>query len=132
MLVEGGRLLLGLPLDDRDLLVWNAHRVYGPRRLPLLLQGFDAIAAFGVPPAMRETKPFSTPDEAADLDDDDYALALEPTALEIVVFFLEKGGKSSRSQQLSRGGLSLDNPPCRSCSWLPVTCLVCFARGKQR
>ena len=140
MLVNGGRLLLGLPTAHRDALVWNAHRVYGPARLPLLLRGFDVIAAFGVPPAMRTREPASTAtipkaswdaDEAAHLDDDDYALALEPAALEIVVFFLERGGQSSRSQQASPSP-SGDNPPCRSAAWLSVTCLVRFVGGAPR
>ena len=38
MLVPNGALLLGLPLEAQDAIVWNAHRVYGPARLPLQLR----------------------------------------------------------------------------------------------
>lgn len=36
---DGGILFLGVPLG-RDALVWNAHRIYGKERLPLLLRGW--------------------------------------------------------------------------------------------
>ena len=36
---SGAALFLGLPIseDNRDVLVWNSHRLYGPWRLPLVL-----------------------------------------------------------------------------------------------
>jgi len=45
-LAPGGFVLWGAPVG-RDALVWNAHRVYGPLRLPQLLRGFRAVAWYG-------------------------------------------------------------------------------------
>ena len=42
-LAPGGSVLWGAPVAA-DALVWNAHRIYGPVRLPLLLRGFRAAA----------------------------------------------------------------------------------------
>lgn len=42
----GGLLFLALPVG-KDILVWNAHRVYGQHRLPLLLEGWKVVATFG-------------------------------------------------------------------------------------
>jgi hypothetical protein len=44
-LKEDGLLFLGVPLG-RDCLYWNAHRVYGPIRLPMLLNGFQPIDVY--------------------------------------------------------------------------------------
>ncbi len=46
MLVPGGKLFLAVPVGQ-DRLVWNAHRVYGKLRLPLLLKGWKVVASFG-------------------------------------------------------------------------------------
>lgn len=46
-LSDDGILLLGVPLG-MDCLVWNAHRIYGKLRLPLLLQNFKLIDVFSV------------------------------------------------------------------------------------
>lgn len=46
MLKPDGILILSVPVG-RDCLVWNAHRIYGPIRLPLLLKGWDIVASFG-------------------------------------------------------------------------------------
>ncbi len=45
-LKQSGHLFLGLPIG-KDTLVWNAHRVYGPMRLPLLLEGFEELFWIG-------------------------------------------------------------------------------------
>ena len=42
----GGLLFLALPVG-KDIVVWNAHRVYGRHRLPLLLAGWEVVATFG-------------------------------------------------------------------------------------
>ena len=42
----GGLMFLALPVG-KDVLAWNAHRVYGRHRLPLLLQGWEVVASFG-------------------------------------------------------------------------------------
>jgi hypothetical protein len=42
----GGILILGVPVA-RDALVWNAHRLYGRVRLPLLLRGWSLEAFIG-------------------------------------------------------------------------------------
>ena len=45
-LVAGGMLFLGIPVG-KDSLVWNAHRIYGPKRLNVLFGGFDEIEWIG-------------------------------------------------------------------------------------
>jgi hypothetical protein len=42
----GGVLILGVPVA-RDAVVWNAHRLYGRVRLPLLLRGWSVEAFVG-------------------------------------------------------------------------------------
>ena len=46
MIKKQGLLFLCVPVG-KDLLVWNAHRVYGKIRLPLLLKGWRIIGSFG-------------------------------------------------------------------------------------
>ncbi len=41
-----GFLVLGVPVA-RDAVVWNAHRLYGRARLPLLLRGWSIDAFVG-------------------------------------------------------------------------------------
>lgn len=43
---EGGLLFLAVPVGH-DALVWDAHRVYGRIRLPLLLEGWRVLDTFG-------------------------------------------------------------------------------------
>ena len=45
-MAEGGLFFLGVPVGQ-DALMWNAHRVYGPKRLPLLLKGFRELEWIG-------------------------------------------------------------------------------------
>ena len=45
-LKKDGLLIWGAPVG-RDCLVWNAHRIYGKHRLPLLFDGFQEIKWFG-------------------------------------------------------------------------------------
>jgi hypothetical protein len=45
MLRDDGLLFLGVPLG-KDALVWNAHRIYGQERLPLLLKGWRCLDVF--------------------------------------------------------------------------------------
>jgi len=42
---DDGFLFLGVP-QGKDCLVWNAHRIYGEKRLPLLLKGWKVEAVF--------------------------------------------------------------------------------------
>mmetsp|Transcript_1107 Transcript_1107/g.3768 ORF Transcript_1107/g.3768 Transcript_1107/m.3768 type:complete len:318 (+) Transcript_1107:245-1198(+) len=42
----GGKLLLSVPVGP-DLLAFNLMRIYGPLRLPLLLEGFDVLDTIG-------------------------------------------------------------------------------------
>lgn len=44
-LKDDGILMLGVPLGQ-DALIWNAHRIYGPQRLPLLLQGWKVVDVY--------------------------------------------------------------------------------------
>jgi hypothetical protein len=46
-----GLLFLAVP-TGYDALLWNANRVYGPARLPLLLDGWDIVGAFGLGAAL--------------------------------------------------------------------------------
>jgi len=49
----GGLLFLALPVG-KDILVWNAHRVYGRHRLPLLIEGWEVVATFGFTDALLD------------------------------------------------------------------------------
>lgn len=46
VLKTGALLYLAVPVG-RDRLIWNAHRVYGSLRLPLLLKGWKVLERFG-------------------------------------------------------------------------------------
>jgi hypothetical protein len=46
-LKDGGIMFFGVPLGP-DSLVWNAHRIYGKRRLPMLLRGWKLLDVFSV------------------------------------------------------------------------------------
>lgn len=46
MVRPGGRLFLAVPIG-RDQVAFNAHRIYGRARLPLLLQGWSVVDHFG-------------------------------------------------------------------------------------
>ncbi|MDE3055118.1 MAG: DUF268 domain-containing protein [Verrucomicrobiota bacterium] len=49
MLKPNGILILAVPVGP-DLLVWNAHRIYGKLRLPMLLNGWRIIKSYGFDP----------------------------------------------------------------------------------
>lgn len=42
----GGLMFLSVPVGQ-DALVWNSHRIYGPQRLPRLLEGWRLVAQAG-------------------------------------------------------------------------------------
>lgn len=44
---KGGILILAVPMGV-DKIVWNAHRVYGPVRYPMLIEGWKMEASFGM------------------------------------------------------------------------------------
>ena len=46
LLKPNGLLILSVPVG-RDVIVWNAHRIYGPRRFPMLLDGWTIVASYG-------------------------------------------------------------------------------------
>lgn len=50
MLKEGGLFFLSVPVGQ-DAIYWNAHRVYGPLRLALLLQEWEVIDSSGFSPS---------------------------------------------------------------------------------
>jgi len=60
----GGLLYLAVPIG-KDRIDWNAHRVYGGHRLPVLLEGWELIDSFGfdeklfdmIPGDSREERP---------------------------------------------------------------------------
>ena len=47
----GGLLYLAVPVGA-DQLVWNAHRIYGRLRLPLLLSDWEMVDSFGFSPEL--------------------------------------------------------------------------------
>ena len=49
MLKEGGLLFLSVPVGQ-DAIYWNAHRVYGTLRLPLLLKEWETLETCGFSP----------------------------------------------------------------------------------
>lgn len=49
MLKKDGLLFLAVPIGQ-DLLVWNAHRVYGHLRLAALLEGWEIVGTYGFSP----------------------------------------------------------------------------------
>lgn len=49
MLDENGLFFLSIPVGP-DELVWNAHRIYGKIRLPMLLKDWDLVASVGYSP----------------------------------------------------------------------------------
>jgi len=53
-LKDNGLLLLGIPVG-KDSIVWNAHRVYGHKRLGLLIKNFDEIEWIGVSKQFLDT-----------------------------------------------------------------------------
>jgi len=48
MLEDGGLLYLAVPLGG-DLVCWNAHRRYGSKRWPLLIDGFEVVYSMTCP-----------------------------------------------------------------------------------
>jgi hypothetical protein len=46
MLRPGGLLYLSVPVGT-DCLVWNAHRIYGNKRLPMLLESWELVKTYG-------------------------------------------------------------------------------------
>ena len=46
LLKPGGLLYLAIPVGQ-DAVTWNAHRVYGRKRLPLLFDGWNVVDRFG-------------------------------------------------------------------------------------
>jgi len=49
-------LMLAVPIGS-DAVVWNAHRIYGRTRLPMLLYGWEVIEAFGHSESHFDAKP---------------------------------------------------------------------------
>jgi hypothetical protein len=59
-LKDDGILFLGVPLGQ-DCLVWNAHRIYGRCRLPLLLQNWLLLDVYNAWPENSPDFPFDLP-----------------------------------------------------------------------
>lgn len=43
MVKQGGYAVIGLENSVKDSIIYNAHRIYGPYRWPLLLQNWEAM-----------------------------------------------------------------------------------------
>jgi hypothetical protein len=59
-LKDNGILFFGVPMGA-DCVVWNAHRIYGRHRLPLMLKGFRLLDVFDANPADTPEYPFDLP-----------------------------------------------------------------------
>lgn len=46
MLKKNGLLFLAVPMG-KDRIYWNAHRIYGPLRFPMLIDGWEVMDCFG-------------------------------------------------------------------------------------
>ncbi len=55
MLKEGGLLFVAVPVG-LDTVVWNAHRVYGHKRLPRFFEGWRVVESFGFEPSHLDRK----------------------------------------------------------------------------
>jgi hypothetical protein len=53
-LKQGGLMYLAVPVG-RDEIVWNAHRVYGRIRLPMLIEGWELVGKYGVTKEIWDT-----------------------------------------------------------------------------
>ena len=62
ILKPGGLLFLGLPINVKDFIQFNLHRIYGPIRLPLLYRNYHIVEVLGYGLAKGErdasTQPF--------------------------------------------------------------------------
>ena len=54
---KGGILYLAVPCG-KDRIDWNAHRVYGKLRLPILLSGWELLGHYGYSNELTEITPF--------------------------------------------------------------------------
>lgn len=45
----GGAMFVGVPSAKEDVLYWNAHRVYGPKRWPQLMANWHQVDKAGIP-----------------------------------------------------------------------------------
>lgn len=54
-LKNNGILYLAIPVG-KDEVVWNAHRVYGKIRLPILIQSWDLIGKYGITKEIWDTQ----------------------------------------------------------------------------
>jgi hypothetical protein len=61
LLKDGGMLFLAVPIG-LDEVVWNAHRIYGKIRLPVLISQFKLIGKYGFTKESWEFK-YPTPFE---------------------------------------------------------------------
>ncbi|GHT84195.1 hypothetical protein FACS1894137_06930 [Spirochaetia bacterium] len=57
---DGGLLFLGIPLGN-DCLYWNANRIYGKIRLPLLLKGWHCVDVYNIYKKITPEYPFDLP-----------------------------------------------------------------------
>jgi hypothetical protein len=60
LISPGGILFLSVPVGI-DTLVWNAHRIYGRRRLPLLLKDWSLVGSFGMSDMLMDSEGLNQP-----------------------------------------------------------------------
>ncbi|GBF22726.1 hypothetical protein tpqmel_0130 [Candidatus Gastranaerophilus sp. (ex Termes propinquus)] len=56
LIKQNGLLFLSVPMG-RDVIAWNAHRIYGKIRFPMLIQGWETLGSYGFSEDMFERKP---------------------------------------------------------------------------
>lgn len=61
MVKPGGLLFIALPIGI-DTVVWNAHRIYGQKRIKQVFQGWEQIGTFGVNPGDWNRPPHTATD----------------------------------------------------------------------
>ncbi|MBC7907759.1 MAG: DUF268 domain-containing protein [Rhodospirillaceae bacterium] len=60
----GGKLFLAVP-NGKDVLMWNVNRIYGAKRMPMLVDGWRCVAAYGPPPGvLTSLDPFVIDEDA--------------------------------------------------------------------
>lgn len=57
LIAKNGLLFFSVPIG-KDCLVWNAHRIYGKIRLPMLLEGWEVLDTFGFSESLMVDREF--------------------------------------------------------------------------
>jgi len=61
ILKQDGILYLGIPISEVDTLIWNEGRRYGPKRLEMILRGWEIVEQYGTNEAKLSKNVLHTP-----------------------------------------------------------------------